>query len=679
MNGIIGNLEEILDKQIPGFHQQLITPTAAHLTYVGRSFCTLTGYEREELLEAGGYEKIVYPADQEIYAGFLRTLNETGRSGCNKYRLVRKNGEVIYVLHSLEVERQPDGSLRANGTLQDVTTLCKEMLEMQSLQFLNDTVPCGFIKYTCEKQPRITYINDRMLKMLRFPDRQEDPDSYMNILGSNVFRLFAPLDRPKLADFLEKVAESTKPMIGEISVLRGDGSKGRIYGWITKVRNPDGTEEFQSVCMDVTKDYHARKISERDRYLKALSDIYDKIFECNFAEQTVTYVHGHQKSSYGKIKGIPMMIDGVLEQWVANTIYEEDVEAAQAFFRQARATNARTEDGKPLSYRFRAVALNGELKKYIGTFLTVSSSISLFCIRYDIDEQESDHLRDENQNLRDNMRSLVTQFSNGMVAFEYEDGYIKPLYGNQIAYQFFGYTEQEWMQFYNKPNPAREFLSRTNLPFEAFEKILSDGEAEFTYYGTRLKKFQRLKAVCSRKNPDGTGPIYIMLYDIHDDEPRALQSTPHPEAEALTVSVKPSIRTFGYFDVFIGDKPVVFRSKKSKELLALLVDRRGGFVTTEQAIGFLWEDEEVNSVTLARCRKIALRLKNTLEEYGIGDIYESVDGRRRIIMDRVQCDLYDYLSGGEEHAQLFKGSYLTDYSWGENTLGELMGEHLGQY
>ena len=118
---------------------------------------------------------------------------------------------------------------------------------MQSLQFLNDTVPCGFIKYTCEKQPRITYINDRMLKMLRFPNRQEDPDSYMNILGSNVFRLFAPLDRPKLADFLEKVAESTKPMIGEISVLRGDGSKGRFYGWITKVRNPDGTEEFQRI------------------------------------------------------------------------------------------------------------------------------------------------------------------------------------------------------------------------------------------------------------------------------------------------------------------------------------------------------------------------------------------------------------------------------------------------
>ena len=39
---------------------------------------------------------------------------------------------------------------------------------------------------------------------------------------------------------------------------------------------------------------------------------------------------------------------------------------------------------------------------------------------------------------------------------------------------------------------------------------------------------------------------------------------------------------------------------------------------------------------------------------------------------KVACDLYNYLSGKEEYAQLFKGSYLTNYSWGETTLGELL-------
>ena len=135
-----------------------------------------------------------------------------------------------------------------------------------------------------------------------------------------------------------------------------------------------------------------------------------------------------------------------------------------------------------------------------------------------------------------------------------------------------------------------------------------------------------------------------------------------------------TVRTFGYFDVFVGEKPIVFRNKKSKELFALLIDRKGGYISSEEAIGFLWEDEAVTPVTLARYRKVALRLKNTLEEYGIADIMESVDGRRRIVPEKLRCDFYDYLSGKEEYSRLFKGSYLSNYSWGEKTLAELTGD-----
>ena len=113
---------------------------------------------------------------------------------------------------------------------------------------------------------------------------------------------------------------------------------------------------------------------------------------------------------------------------------------------------------------------------------------------------------------------------------------------------------------------------------------------------------------------------------------------------------------------------IAFRNKKSKELFALLVDRKGGYVTSEEAVSFLWEDEPANTLTLSRYRKVALRLKSTLEEYGISGIVEAVDGKRRIVMDKVECDLYNYLSGKEEYSQLFKGSYLTNYSWGETCL-----------
>lgn len=128
----------------------------------------------------------------------------------------------------------------------------------------------------------------------------------------------------------------------------------------------------------------------------------------------------------------------------------------------------------------------------------------------------------------------------------------------------------------------------------------------------------------------------------------------------------------------MGEKPIAFRNEKSKELFALLVDRKGGFISSEEAISFLWEEESANSLTMAGYRKVALRLKNTLEEYGIADIMESVNGKRQLIPERVKCDLYDYLSGQGEYTHLFKGSYLTNYSWSETTLAELTGDYLYQ-
>lgn len=185
---------------------------------------------------------------------------------------------------------------------------------------------------------------------------------------------------------------------------------------------------------------------------------------------------------------------------------------------------------------------------------------------------------------------------------------------------------------------------------------------KYVYFDMNRNAYRRIRAICSRKY-NGTGKCYVMLYnlDVQKSEP----------SEPLV-----RIRTFGYFDVFVGEQPIAFRNEKSKELFALLIDRRGGFVSSEEAIGFLWENEPASSLTMARYRKVALRLKNILEEYGVADIVESVNGKRRLIPELVKCDLYDYLIGKQEYAQLFKGSYLTNYSWGETTLAELTGDYL---
>ncbi len=147
-----------------------------------------------------------------------------------------------------------------------------------------------------------------------------------------------------------------------------------------------------------------------------------------------------------------------------------------------------------------------------------------------------------------------------------------------------------------------------------------------------------------------------------------------PESDPGSMRAGQSVfmRTFGYFDVFIGGRALLFNVPKTKELLALLVDRHGGYIEPSAAIACLWEDEPANKTTLARYRKLAMRLRNTLAEYGIEDIVEARNGRRRIRPELIQCDLYNYLSGSEDYLDQFAGMYMQNYSWAEPTLARLV-------
>lgn len=184
---------------------------------------------------------------------------------------------------------------------------------------------------------------------------------------------------------------------------------------------------------------------------------------------------------------------------------------------------------------------------------------------------------------------------------------------------------------------------------------------------------------------DAEGGGFFLCSRIVDraasDEPAALVppagAAPREEnADRGNGDPRVTIRTFGYFDVFVDGRPIAFRSEKAKELLALLVDRRGGYVTSADIITALWENEPITGQLRTRCRKVALRLNRTLEANGVGGIVESVRGKRRIVPELVSCDLFDHLSGSADAGADFRGSYLKNYSWAEGTLAELMQEGM---
>lgn len=136
--------------------------------------------------------------------------------------------------------------------------------------------------------------------------------------------------------------------------------------------------------------------------------------------------------------------------------------------------------------------------------------------------------------------------------------------------------------------------------------------------------------------------------------------------------VKVLIKTFGRFEVFVDGKPVFFKSAKAKELLALMVDAKGGPVSSGFAISMLWEERPFDEKTQSLYYKTAKSLEETLEKHDIGHIIIKTRYERCLNRKEVECDYYQYLIGEEEGVKAFHGEYMSQYSWGEETLAALL-------
>ncbi len=132
-----------------------------------------------------------------------------------------------------------------------------------------------------------------------------------------------------------------------------------------------------------------------------------------------------------------------------------------------------------------------------------------------------------------------------------------------------------------------------------------------------------------------------------------------------------AVQTFGHFEILIDGKTMDFRRSKSKELLAYLVDRRGAGVTRQDAFAALWEDREYD-VSMQKQMDVVIRsLRETLQKYGVGDLFELKNRSLRILPELIECDLYRFLEGDEEAVNAYYGEYMSQYAWASDTEAQL--------
>ena len=132
-----------------------------------------------------------------------------------------------------------------------------------------------------------------------------------------------------------------------------------------------------------------------------------------------------------------------------------------------------------------------------------------------------------------------------------------------------------------------------------------------------------------------------------------------------------TVKCFGNFEVYAKNEKLVFKRLKSKELFAFLVDRNGAGMTAKQICAVLFPDDIDDTKNAAYLRQLVLDLKNTLKTVGAENVFCHETPCYRIDTNLIKCDYISYLETGKPE---FRGEYMTQYSWAEDTCAMLQFE-----
>ena len=164
-------------------------------------------------------------------------------------------------------------------------------------------------------------------------------------------------------------------------------------------------------------------------------------------------------------------------------------------------------------------------------------------------------------------------------------------------------------------------------------------------------------------------------YDLHasgyltkpitaDKVKRELGDLRHPVASSPVKRVR--FQTFGNFEVFIDGRPVKFRYEKAKEILAYLVDR-GTFCTNHEIMATRWDVDASDSYF----RTLRKEILDVFRQYGCEDIIVQQRGKMSVLLERTECDCYEWKKGNPNALAAYRGEYMSQYSWSEFTHGAI--------
>lgn len=507
--------------------------------------------------------------------------------------------------------------------------------------------PCGVLRCSCEKYPKVLYANEWIFDILGI---RQDSEYWQEYLRDNLYFAIPSEQWPLIRKAIRQTKETMQSVPLEHRVKNEEGIETELVGWVRAVECRPGHTELLFLYLRIP-DYHQNRDNHQEKaYRSLLADVYDGVFRIERKNHIVECLSIKERlnSRMYFMPGMRIIMDSMLQKSYYMLVYSDDRERMGEFFEKVSCSDCAA-DAEPCRLEFRTIGQN-ILREFELTAVNLDEDTALMCCQ-EMTEIKSARRRAEQmkrvQSINAEMGENIDSSGFEMWVYRILDRTVFPQSGDMPYLT-------------DRGIPLEQFLHDKEIPEEKYQEALAAGEVSLENPNPEIHR----RLYLSSRNTSGQGQENLLvLCELRKSESKEKMEEP-----------RVTIHTFGYFDVLVDGKPIVFPHEKSKEMLALMVDRKGSFVGNPYFISCLWEDEPYGEKIQSRCRQTAFRMMETLKRYGIQDIIEKADGHRRIVPEKVKCDYFDYINGKEQENNHFNGTYMMDYSWGEETLSTLLRE-----
>lgn len=186
-------------------------------------------------------------------------------------------------------------------------------------------------------------------------------------------------------------------------------------------------------------------------------------------------------------------------------------------------------------------------------------------------------------------------------------------------------------------------------------RMILEDKVSFEYTFT-LPDGKHYRTVCTRIAAEAGVPTKMIVRTLLEKAPNRLQ-----------------IRTFGSFQVFDGQgNPITFKRKKSRQLLAYLVDKYGFPAATADIITDVLEKHADDLNSKKYVSALYHGLVEDLAAAGYPDVVVKEWNSLRIIPEKLDCDYYHLMEGDASYWGQYHNEYMKEYSWAEETNAEIL-------